>query len=142
MLYGSWHLDYDLQGDTSSILNGQQSFKEVWAQQSRGKTQVFLTRWQKLPPQCFAALQNTPCHKQNGVYFRVFIGVNLGNMILVLLNLTLLLFFYSIEMNIQGSACNRKSFKKSMKYSLKNKLMQMHLQYVSSKVSGASITPP
>jgi len=38
MLYGSWHLDYDLQGDTSSILNGQQSFKEVWAQQSRGKT--------------------------------------------------------------------------------------------------------
>ena len=38
-------------------------------------------------------------------------GVDLGNIILVLWNLTLFLFFYSIEINIKRSACNRKSKK-------------------------------
>jgi hypothetical protein len=49
--YGCWHDDFDHCNMLGLFLYWKRRFKELWALQSKGRTMMFLSRWQQLPPQ-------------------------------------------------------------------------------------------
>jgi hypothetical protein len=66
----------------------------------KGRTTVFLNRWQQFHLRIFPLCKNKRCDKWKSAFITVLIGANLGNIILVLLNLALFGYFSSIEINI------------------------------------------